>query len=62
MIDTHSHIYLKDFDEDREEVLQRAKKAGIASILMPAIDFDSLKQMDSLSFNEIDFSGFLEFL
>ena len=37
-IDTHSHIYLTDFDEDREAVLERADKAGITKILMPAID------------------------
>ena len=55
MIDTHSHIYLKDFDEDREEVYKRAVEAGINSILMPAIDFGSLKQMDSLSFDGIEF-------
>ena len=55
MIDTHSHIYLKDFDEDREEVYKRAVEAGITTILMPAIDFDSLKQMDSLSFDGIEF-------
>lgn len=55
MIDTHSHIYLKDFDEDREEVYTRAVEAGIETILMPAIDFGSLKQMDSLSFNGIEF-------
>lgn len=55
MIDTHSHIYLKDFDEDREEVYTRAVEAGIKTILMPAIDFGSLEQMDSLSFNGIKF-------
>lgn len=55
MIDTHSHIYLKDFDDDREEVYKRAMEAGINTILMPAIDFGSLKQMDSLSFHGIQF-------
>jgi TatD DNase family protein len=37
-IDTHSHIYLVDFDEDRQKILERADKAGITNILMPAID------------------------
>ncbi|MEQ9091161.1 MAG: TatD family hydrolase [Balneola sp.] len=55
MIDTHSHIYLKDFDEDREEVYTRALEAGIKTILMPAIDFGSLKQMDSLRYEGIKF-------
>lgn len=55
MIDTHSHIYLKDFDEDRNEVLDRAKEAGVQSILMPAIDFGSLESMDSIDYDGINF-------
>lgn len=55
MIDTHSHIYLKEFDEDRDEVLDRAKEAGVESILMPAITFDSIGQMEKLTFDGIDF-------
>lgn len=55
MTDTHSHIYLPDFDEDREEVMQRASEAGIKRILMPAIDFNSLDQMEKLSYPGISF-------
>lgn len=55
MIDTHSHIYLPKFDEDRDAVNQRAVEAGVKAIFMPAIDFDSLGQMDKLSHSEIDF-------
>ncbi|MFZ9388289.1 MAG: TatD family hydrolase [Chitinophagaceae bacterium] len=38
IIDTHSHIYLPEFDPDRQEMLERAEKEGVAKILMPAID------------------------
>lgn len=38
LLDTHSHVYLEDFDHDRAEMLQRAEKEGIGKILMPAID------------------------
>ena len=38
LIDTHSHIYLADFEEDRQAIIERADKAGIIKILMPAID------------------------
>lgn len=55
MIDTHSHIFLPDFREDLDEVLQRASEAGISDILMPAIDFGSLEQMDLLSHPGIAF-------
>ena len=46
MIDTHSHIYLEQFNEDREEVMSRAIEAGVKAIFMPAIDFNSVEQME----------------
>lgn len=41
LIDTHSHIYEPEFDDDRTEVVARAKEAGIALMLLPAIDAQS---------------------
>ena len=38
MIDTHSHIYEPEFDSDRDEVVARAKDAGVERLLLPAID------------------------
>src|SRR3978361_2344172 len=38
LIDTHAHIYLPEFESDRAEMLERAKKANVGTILMPAID------------------------
>ena len=38
IIDTHSHIYLSEFAEDRDSMVRRAEKEGIRLILMPAID------------------------
>ena len=38
LIDTHSHIYLPEFEENRAKMLERAEKEGIRKILMPAID------------------------
>lgn len=45
MIDTHCHIYLPEFDADRAEVIDRAKKAGINKIYMPNIDSASINLM-----------------
>lgn len=42
MIDTHSHIDGPEFDEDRDEVVARAREAGVEKILVPAIDLKSL--------------------
>lgn len=55
MIDTHSHIYLSQFDEDRKEVLDRASKVGVTDIFMPAIVFSSLEEMNQVSHPEINF-------
>ena len=38
LIDTHCHIYVKEFDGDRQAMLQRAGEAGVVKMLMPAID------------------------
>lgn len=38
LIDTHSHLYEPEFDADREEALRRAAAAGVARLLLPAID------------------------
>lgn len=48
MIDTHAHIYSDKFSEDRSAVIQRALDVGIEKILLPNIDFDSLRGMDDL--------------
>ncbi|MCC5935267.1 MAG: TatD family hydrolase [Balneolales bacterium] len=53
MIDTHAHIYLQQFSDDIQQALGRAAEAGLTDILMPAIDFDSLPQMDRLPQGQI---------
>ncbi len=45
MIDTHSHIYEPVFDADREEVIVRARQAGVECILLPNINAQSIGQM-----------------
>ena len=34
MIDTHSHIDAEEFDNDREDVINRAKNSGVEKILI----------------------------
>lgn len=38
MIDTHTHLYLEDFANDIDEVLQRAADEGVKKFYLPAID------------------------
>lgn len=37
-IDTHAHVYLSEFDADRETVLTNSLHAGVERILLPNID------------------------
>lgn len=44
-IDTHSHLFVGEFDEDRADVMCRAQKAGVTHIVMPNIDEASIEPM-----------------
>jgi TatD DNase family protein len=45
MIDTHTHLYAEEFDEDRAEVIQRALDKGVTEFYLPAIDAESHEKM-----------------
>ena len=47
-IDTHSHLYAKEFDEDRDEVVQKAIDSGVEKILLPNISSKYTQRMLSL--------------
>lgn len=55
LTDTHCHLYLPQFKDDLAEVLNRAVKEGVKHIFLPAIEWNSLSQMDKLSHPEISF-------
>jgi TatD DNase family protein len=48
LIDTHNHLYLEAFDEDRELIIQEAKDSGIELLLLPNVDLESIEQMHRL--------------
>lgn len=49
IIDTHSHIFDETFSNDIDDVLLRAKQAGVAAVLLPNIDTESIKEVNSLA-------------
>ena len=51
LIDTHSHIYLSEFELDRDAILERAENEGIRKILLPAIDSSTHEGMLKLEEN-----------
>jgi len=44
-IDTHTHIYLSEFDEDRDNIMQKAKEINVEITIMPAIDSSTHEKM-----------------
>jgi TatD DNase family protein len=45
LIDTHTHLFVEQFDEDRHETVQRALQAGVKTMLLPNIDVDTIEPM-----------------
>jgi TatD DNase family protein len=45
LIDTHTHLYLPEFEKDFDEVLDRARKAGVTRFYLPAIDNSAIPAM-----------------
>ena len=56
IIDTHTHIYSKEFDADRSEVIRRAKAAGVESVLLPNEDSFSIEPINKLCDEEPGFA------
>ena len=48
IIDTHAHLYLKQFNEDIDQVIQRANENGVKKFIFPAIDSSHFNEMQSL--------------
>jgi TatD DNase family protein len=55
IIDTHTHIYLEEFDADRDEVIRRAKASGIEALLLPNVDVTTLAPLFNVCDAEPDF-------
>ena len=49
-IDTHCHLDAPEFDADRVAVRERARTAGVAHCVLPAVDadhFDAIRALDA---------------
>ncbi|HLV41057.1 MAG TPA: TatD family hydrolase [Brumimicrobium sp.] len=47
-IDTHAHLYLEQFDEDRAAMIQQAIDNGVSKMFLPNIDIASITKMEQL--------------
>ena len=48
MIDTHTHLYLPEFDQDIDGVIERAVARGVNDFYLPAIDSSTTQAMYAL--------------
>ena len=48
LTDTHTHLYSSQFDEDREQVIQKAIEAGVSRFFIPSIDSTYTQKMYAL--------------
>jgi len=49
LVDTHAHLDMGDFDEDRQKVLERAVEGGVTRIVTVGIDLDSSRSAMELA-------------
>ena len=45
LIDTHTHLYLEAFDQDRDQVIKKAIELGVDRFYLPAIDSSYTERM-----------------
>ncbi len=45
LIDTHSHLFLEEFDKDRGEAIKRAIEKGVKHIVLPNVDCSTAKSL-----------------
>lgn len=45
LIDTHTHLYLKQFDNDRKAVVEKAIQNGISHLFLPNVDIETIQPM-----------------
>ncbi|MFZ4456413.1 MAG: TatD family hydrolase [Bacteroidales bacterium] len=55
LIDTHSHLYAEDYDNDIDEVIATAKANGVSRIFLPNIDIETAPAMHNLAEKFPDF-------
>ena len=48
-IDTHTHLFASEFDEDIHDVIKDAVKHGVSKMLLPNIDSSTTNKMLELS-------------
>ncbi|HND82548.1 MAG TPA: TatD family hydrolase [Chitinophagales bacterium] len=45
LIDTHTHLYEEQFDDDRADMIQRALENGVSKMIIPNVDSTTIQPM-----------------
>ncbi|MGM0507251.1 MAG: TatD family hydrolase [Bacteroidota bacterium] len=53
--DTHCHLYVEEFHKDLDDVMDRAAKANVREIFLPAINLESMTAMKLLGHDQLRF-------
>jgi len=48
LFDTHTHMYLDEFDTDRRDAMERAIAAGVTRMMLPNVDLSTIRPMKEL--------------
>lgn len=49
LIDTHTHLFLPEFDLDRDQVISNAINNGVEKLLMPNVDSSTIDSLSNLA-------------
>lgn len=49
LTDTHTHLYLEDFNGESEDVVRRAIEAGVERMIFPNVDLNTIAPMKALA-------------
>lgn len=48
-VDTHTHLFLSEFDHDRSQTVQRAIDMGVKAMFLPNVDIDTIEPLFDLT-------------
>ena len=48
LVDTHTHLFLPEFNPDRDEVVQRAIENGVRYMIVPNVDLETIEPLQNL--------------
>ena len=57
MIDTHTHIYMEEYDEDRDTVVNNALQNNVSHVVLPNVDADSIDRLHRCHNSYSDFTS-----